>query len=76
MKGKSFEEVKEIKERFSSEYFGKNCMDGCGIGFDDEHNFCIKAYFETEAEMKSSGVPDEYEGVKVVKAAIGQVIAF
>ncbi|NJL71115.1 MAG: hypothetical protein HC888_05595 [Candidatus Competibacteraceae bacterium] len=76
MKGKSFEEVKEIKKRFSSEYFGKSGLNGCGIGFDDQGNYCIKAYFETDAEMKGSGVPDEYEEVKVVKEVIGRVIAF
>ncbi|GEM_PF-5430062 len=76
MKGKSFEEVKEIKERFSSEYFRKGGMNGCGIGWDQDGNYCIKVNFETQADMKNSGVPDEYEGVKVVKAVIGKIIAF
>lgn len=72
MQGKTFEEVKQIQERFMAQYWnGSNAMNGVGIGEDDAGNFCLRVYFETEDGR--SAIPSEFEGVKVITEVIGVI---
>lgn len=76
MNGKSLAEVKEIEDRFSTEYWGRDSLNGIGIGIGEDGAYCIKANFENGCGLRRSPMPDEFEGVKVQKTIIGKVIAF
>lgn len=76
MTGKSLAEVKEIKDRFLTEYWGRDSLNGVGIGIGDNGDYCIKANFQTGCGLRRSQMPDEFEGVMVQKRVVGKVIAF
>ena len=72
MEGKNLEEVKAIKQRFIKRYWTSSIAQAsCGIGRDDEGNYCLRVTLTRESDR--SLLPSEFEGVKVLVTVGGPI---
>jgi hypothetical protein len=69
----TLETVKVIKRQFAEEYLGKGNINGVGIGWDKNKNYCIKVYLERK--NPSISIPTSYQGVKVIVEFVGKITA-
>jgi hypothetical protein len=74
MTGKTIDEIREIKKR--SVVSIQTAKVAVALVVILQATIASVCFFETEEQMRSSGIPDEFEGVVVSKQVTGPVIAY